>query len=162
MTLQIPLLASAIAAAHRLDQRLVGPLTSALGRTTEATWGPGDLLLRAGEANQGLLLLASGTVRVLLPDGPPHEAPQLSGPCLLGQLSVVDDSPRSATLEALTDCVGLHLGATEARALLAETTAAGDAFRELLHRSIFLQLADVTLRLRTAMRNRPGQRIDLA
>ena len=106
-------------------------------------------------------MLASGTVRVLLPDGPPHEAPQLSGPCLLGQLSVVDQSPRSASLEALTDCEGLHLSAAAANTLLAETSAAGDAFRELLHRSIFLQLADVTLRLRTAMRNRPGQRVDL-
>jgi len=83
---------------------------------------PRELLCRAGEAGDNLLLIVSGLARVLLPDpasGQLRTVAKLRRGDLVGEMSLVTDEPRTATVEAALPTTALELGRDDFASVLA-------------------------------------------
>lgn len=66
----------------------------------------GTLIMRAGEETDALYIIISGRVKVLIPDEEGHEVIlAFMGPNeFFGEMGLLDDQPRSASVEALEPC----------------------------------------------------------
>lgn len=61
----------------------------------------GDTIFRAGEPGSVMYVLIDGTADILVGDTPVERA----GPgALLGEMALIDDGPRTATVMAISDC----------------------------------------------------------
>src|SRR3954452_10945337 len=80
----------------------------------------GQILFTEGEPSEHLYVVRSGRVRIVVrsPHGDELTLTVLGPGDTLGELSVIDGSPRSATAEALEPVELLAVGAAEARQLL--------------------------------------------
>lgn len=128
---------------------------SALVRLTDAvTFKKGAKIIQAGQEGHCLYLLLQGTAVVLAP--PPDgkvELAQLKVGDFFGEISLVDDGPRSADVLALEDCdllrvtrttigvlAGLHPGAAVqilssiGHELVQRLRTANQKYLDLLHR----------------------------
>ena len=70
--------------------------------------GAGLALVQAGEEDRALYLLTEGTVGVRLPRDE-GAFKTIDAPSVLGELAFFDGFPRSATLDAVTDCEVVRL-----------------------------------------------------
>ena len=118
-------------------------LARALSVGTLQALASGALLCTEGEPSDVLFVLVSGAVRVLRrdPGGSPRELAVLEAPALVGQMGVVDGSPRSATCEASGPTEVLRIPAGDFHRLLGESSAASAALRRLLLSSLIQQLS---------------------
>jgi EAL domain-containing protein (putative c-di-GMP-specific phosphodiesterase class I) len=67
---------------------------------------PGEVLFREGDAPTTAFLIESGSLRITADrDGTPMLLSDLGAGALVGEMAVLDDSPRSATATALALCV---------------------------------------------------------
>lgn len=67
-------------------------------------FGAGDVLIRAGEHERSLYVLASGRLELLLPsDSGELPIGTIEPRTVVGEMAFLDGRPRSATLRALTD-----------------------------------------------------------
>lgn len=65
----------------------------------------GDIIFAEGDAPQGAFLIESGRIEIsTLQFGERRVLGELGPGMLLGEMAVIDDSPRTATARALTDC----------------------------------------------------------
>ena len=73
-----------------------------------------DILFHAGDSGDGCYLLREGVVKaaVIARDGQERLLAVLGPGALIGELSLIDDEPRSATISALKPCRLLHLTKT--------------------------------------------------
>jgi len=71
----------------------------------------GSFIIRAGEETESLYIILSGRVKVLIPDEEGHEVIlSMMGPYeFFGEMGVLDDQPRSASVETLESCEVLRL-----------------------------------------------------
>ncbi|MEQ1852170.1 MAG: cyclic nucleotide-binding domain-containing protein [Chthoniobacteraceae bacterium] len=66
----------------------------------------GDLIIRQGEVGECMYYIAQGTCSVLANRGGHHvELARLGPGEVFGELAIFDKAPRSATVQAVTDCV---------------------------------------------------------
>lgn len=71
----------------------------------------GETLMRQGEAGDALYLLVSGRLRVYIEDGDGQRVVrEISRGEVVGEMSLITDEPRSATLVAIRDSVLVSLG----------------------------------------------------
>ena len=74
---------------------------------------PGDYVFRFGDAGQSMYIVRSGSVRILLPSGENADEQVLLKEArageYFGELSLFDDKPRSASVQASTDTVLIEL-----------------------------------------------------
>ncbi len=83
-----------------------------LGHMTEGDVPAGALLFEAGSAGGRLFVVADGTVEIAVARGARRHRLAVLGPGkVLGEVSLVDRGPRSATCTALEDAVVLELSA---------------------------------------------------
>lgn len=70
-----------------------------------------EILFHAGDAGDGCYLLRNGVVKasVIARDGQERLLAVLGPGSLIGELALIDDEPRSATISALKPCDLLHL-----------------------------------------------------
>lgn len=70
-----------------------------------------EVLFHAGDSGDGLYLLRSGVVKasVVARDGQERLLAVLGPGAMIGELSLIDDEPRSATISALKPCRLMHL-----------------------------------------------------
>lgn len=67
---------------------------------------PGEVLFREGDAPTTAFLIEQGSLRITTQrDGAPMVLSDLGAGALVGEMAVLDDSPRSATATALAPCV---------------------------------------------------------
>src|SRR5215470_6739429 len=67
---------------------------------------PGEVLFREGDAPTTAFLIESGSLRITAQrNGAPVTLSDLGSGALVGEMAVLDDSPRSATATALPACV---------------------------------------------------------
>jgi NTE family protein len=105
------------------DELLLQHLRSFLGIVDEAAieslrrrvrWMPlagGEALMRQGEPGDALYLLVSGRLRVYIEeDGQRRVVREISRGEVIGEMSVIADAPRSATVVAIRDSVLVSLG----------------------------------------------------
>ncbi|HEX9068526.1 MAG TPA: cyclic nucleotide-binding domain-containing protein [Ktedonobacterales bacterium] len=86
------------------------PLLSSLSRkeleslakgTTQRDYAPGDSVMRQGDTGVGLAIITSGKVRVVqTKDGQDRELGTFGPGSVLGELSLLDDLPRTASVIA--------------------------------------------------------------
>lgn len=71
----------------------------------------GSYILRAGEENDALYIILSGRVKILIPDEEGHEVIlSMMGPNdFFGEMGLLDDQPRSASVETLESCETLRM-----------------------------------------------------
>lgn len=70
-----------------------------------------DVLFHAGDAGDGCYIVRRGVVKasVIAKDGQERLLAVLGPGALIGELALIDDEPRSATIAAMRDCRLLHL-----------------------------------------------------
>ncbi len=70
-----------------------------------------EILFHAGDSGDGCYLLRSGVVKaaVIARDGQERLLAVLGPGAMIGELSLIDDEPRSATISALKPCRLMHL-----------------------------------------------------
>src|SRR5262249_24752186 len=72
-------------------------------KLVELSLGKGDIVFNKGESGASMYLVRSGTLRVFLPpegDSPSVVLKDLTAGDFFGELSLFDDKPRSASVEA--------------------------------------------------------------
>ncbi len=73
----------------------------------------GDVVMRRGEAERSLYLIASGSVEVFVGDAENERSVRVQGPgSVLGEMAFFDGRPRSATVRARADGEVLRLSET--------------------------------------------------
>ena len=104
---------------------LFGQLTeSQLGGISKLTrcirFGQGERIIVEGNEGNTLYQIVSGEVAVIkkMQDGELRELARLSAPAIIGEMSVFNEEPRSATIEALGSCVVLEVERDDLRPLL--------------------------------------------
>ncbi len=87
----------------------------------EGKYSPGSVLISQGEKGLGLFILIKGTVRITRANSP-DEAEEVLGTAgagdVIGEMALLDDMPRSATVTAVDDVTVLVLPFWEFRILL--------------------------------------------
>ncbi|HBC08561.1 MAG TPA: cyclic nucleotide-binding protein [Rhodospirillaceae bacterium] len=61
----------------------------------------GDVLFREGDPGDLMYVVKSGDMEIMVRN---HVLEQAGPGCIVGELALVDNSPRSATVTAVTDC----------------------------------------------------------
>lgn len=89
----------------------------------ERDYPAGAVLLRQGETGVGLFIITTGTVHVTqtAPDGSTRELGDFGRGAVLGEMSLLDDMPRTATVIATEDTRALVIPVWDFRASLRET-----------------------------------------
>ena len=101
-----------------LDKKDLQVLTNAC---QERTYKAGSTLIKQGDTGVGLYVIISGTVRITQANNPDKAEVDLgtAGPgSVLGEMALLDDLPRSATVTAVTDVTALLLPVWEFRTTL--------------------------------------------
>jgi CRP/FNR family transcriptional regulator len=91
---------------------------------TERQFAAGSVLMQEGEAGAGLFILIEGKVRVTQAAGsgqPPREIATLEAGEVIGEMALLDDLPRSATVTAIDPCRCLLMPVWDFRATLRES-----------------------------------------
>lgn len=91
------------------------------GSCQERTFSSGSVLLQQGDTGAGLFVIIGGHVRVTRTTGPQDAEENLRtmGPGeVLGEMALLDDLPRSATVTAIDDVTALLLPIWEFRTAL--------------------------------------------
>jgi len=69
----------------------------------EEVFAPGEVIIREGDVSRDIYIITEGIVEVLLAgDGRDHILGEIHAPELLGEISFLDGSPRTATARAKT------------------------------------------------------------
>lgn len=148
-----------------LDEAALAPLVP---MTRVLRLQAGDILCRQGEPGCSLYLVQEGRLKVFIEgvQGQEHLLDIVGPDQVLGELALLDGRPRSATVQALTDCVllaldrepfmhhleqhpqtAIHLlmylaGSLRQRVLLAEAPTASNSAARLAHALLFLAERD--------------------
>src|SRR5437667_10110578 len=87
----------------------------------EGQYSPGSVLISQGEKGLGLFILTKGTVRITRansPDGAEEVLGTAGAGDVIGEMALLDDMPRSATVTAVDDVTLLALPLWEFRRIL--------------------------------------------
>lgn len=103
----------------------------------------GQDVCREGQAADGMYLIRSGSVRVTKGDSD-SDVVILGSGSHFGELGLVDDSPRSATVTAAERCDIIKVDATRLRDALAAKPAVAASFYRAVARSIARRLRITT------------------
>ena len=125
-------------------------LATALMKGNLHSWSANEQLCKEGEASNDMFVILKGQLRVMRKDthGENKELAVLDPPAMVGQMGLVDGSPRSATCEAVTQLGALVIDQRAFNSLLEEPSAAGSAFRHLLLSSMTRQLTTANQKIR--------------
>jgi len=106
----------------------------------QRTYTPRTCILRAGESGEGLYVVLSGRVRVLLDDGEGHEIiVSVFGPNeFFGEIELMDGGPRLANFDCIQPTEVLHIP----RKIVVEWLERDPAASMLLLRTVTRRLAD--------------------
>ena len=87
----------------------------------EGKYSPGSVLISQGEQGLGLFIITTGTVRITRKNSP-DEAEEVLGTAgagdVIGEMALLDDMPRSATVTAVDDVTVLVLPFWDFRIIL--------------------------------------------
>lgn len=86
-----------------------------MGTKTQKTFKAGDLIMRQGEAGNTAYIIEDGLVDILIRrmDGTEQSVGTRGKGAMIGEMSLVDRAPRTATVKALQDCKLLEISADD-------------------------------------------------
>jgi len=97
-----------------------------LADAREHTLGRGEILFEAGSVGNELFIIKTGRIKVYrVFDGNEISFAEFGTGDAFGEMSLIDEYPRSASAAALEDCVLLSLDRTAFKDLLAKNPAVG-------------------------------------
>ena len=98
----------------------------------------GDVLMRQGEPSDVLHVIQRGRVRVerVLPDEPVVILAELDATEVVGEMGLLDNAPRSATVTAITDTETLELDASVVAAVIVQYPDVATALLRTLSRRL--------------------------
>lgn len=104
----------------------------------EREYPAGSVLLRQGETGVGLFIITGGRVNVTqtTPDGETRELGSFSRGDVLGEMSLLDDQPRTATVVASEPTTALVIPVWDFRAALRESPDIGVKLLTVLSRRL--------------------------
>jgi CRP-like cAMP-binding protein len=121
--------------------------TDTLGVVAQAastdTFDAGEDVCREGQSAGGLYLISSGSVRVTK-SGADADVVMLGSGSHFGEVSLVDDAPRSATVTANERSIIIKIDAGTLHQKLAANTAAGAVFYRAAAKSLAKRLRTTT------------------
>src|SRR5580658_8335508 len=93
----------------------------------------GEVIFRQGDAGEGLFVVVSGRLRVsVAADGPDHVLYDVGRGAVVGEMALVTDRPRAATVRAVRDSDLLLLRVSSFMALLERSPALVSGVMRLL------------------------------
>ena len=107
----------------------------------ERTWADGEALMREGDLGDEMVVLVTGSVRVtrLEPDGSEREVRRYAAGEHIGELAVLRERPRAATVSADGPVRGLLIGGAAVKSILRERPDAAMAMLATLAERISAQ-----------------------
>ncbi len=138
---------------HSVLGARVDGVTALLARGEQVRLGDGHLLCEEGKSGESLYFLTEGRVRVSR-DGLGEYMQVLAvleAPSILGHVSLIDGSPRSATCTVLGEATVVRLYKKVYDQLLSETTVAGTSLRRMLLSSLTQQLTAGNTKIRSIL-----------
>jgi CRP-like cAMP-binding protein len=96
-----------------------------LARASQPLWAqPGDVLIRQGDPADALFVLAEGSVEIeIVEDGRIRRRPDVSAPSYVGEIGLLREIPRTATVRAAVPTRLLRIDAGDFRAALDTASA---------------------------------------
>ena len=130
-----------------------------LARGHRARLAAGTQLCREGSPGDTMFVVLHGRVQVLLhdDDGGSRQLAVVEAPALMGHVTLVDRSPRSATCVALDEVDAITLDGATYDAAVRETSAIGSSLRRLLIASLVTQLSSGNARIRAVIEGKDDQ-----
>ena len=125
-------------------------LALALAKGSLCSWNNDEVICKEGGPSSSMFVILKGAVRVLKKDikGEEQELAVLPAPSMIGQMGLVDGSPRSATCVAVDEVGALSIDHEVFNELLTERSPAGSAFRHLLLSTMMSQLSSANQKIR--------------
>ncbi len=123
-----------------LDNDTLGVVAQA---ASTDTFDAGEDVCREGQSAGGLYLISSGSVRVTK-SGADADVVMLGSGSHFGEVSLVDDAPRSATVTANERSIIIKIDAGTLHQKLAANTAAGAVFYRAVAKSLAKRLRTTT------------------
>jgi voltage-gated potassium channel len=111
-------------------------IASVMRLLSSQTFGPGDVIVRRGEAAESMFFIASGEVEIQLKDEPRR----LGAGHFFGEVGVLKKARRSATVTAVSRCNLLVLNAANLRMLMQEDERVAQAMRKVTHERLGREL----------------------
>jgi CRP-like cAMP-binding protein len=101
-----PVVLAAIASNHLLSVLSPDQQAELLSGSQSVRFGPGEMIVREGDTGESLFLLLRGKVAVLkrCEDGSDAQVSELGGGEVFGEMTLLLDAPRSATVQAVVEC----------------------------------------------------------
>lgn len=119
----------------------------------------GEVLVREGDAGHAFFVIARGSVRVVKAgDEGEIELAKLHAGAIFGEMALVSDAPRSATVAAVDDTDVLEFGRASLEALSKDIAAVSKALDTFTRERLLLNLMQTSPLFRPLER---GQRMDL-
>ena len=125
-------------------------LAEALAKGSACSWKDNEEICREGKASDSMFVILKGSVRVVKKDinGTEQELAVLPAPSMIGQMGLVDGSPRSATCLAAGEVGALLIDQSVFDDLLEEASPAASSFRHLLLSTMMSQLSLANQKIR--------------
>lgn len=101
-----------------------------LAQTEMCRFRAGEMVIREGDADRTLYIVADGTLELLLPQasrGRPRRLAEIEPGTVIGEVAFFDGRPRSAGIRAVTDCELFRLSFESYQVLAAREPALGRA-----------------------------------
>lgn len=114
-----------------LDAELLAGLA---GRVVRRRWAPGEPIVEQGGPGGSLIVLVSGSATVYRSTGPQARAAlaHLRAPAVLGEVTLLDGAPRTASVEAVEVTGGIELARDDMLSVLRAHPAFVDALLQAL------------------------------
>lgn len=82
---------------------------------TQKEFKSGDIIMRQGDEGETAYIIEDGLVEIILEDknGNPHSVGTRGAGSMIGEMSLVDKAPRTATIKAVEDCKLLEITADD-------------------------------------------------
>lgn len=116
----------------------VGILDRLAAGVRERHWHPGELVVQQGAPGESLIVLVQGAATVYreTADGSRAALTHLQAPTTLGEVTLFDGAPRTASVEAVQHCAGLELLREDLLALVLRDPEFLDALLQSLGRLV--------------------------
>ncbi len=138
---------------HGMDLFQAAELANALSSAELRALNEEQVLCHEGDQGDTMWILLKGKIRVFKRDyqGRERKLATLLPPTLIGHMSMVDGTRRSATCRAATDVILATVDKGRFTTLMRDPRAQGDIFRRLMVSSLWQQLSRGNAKLRDLM-----------
>lgn len=129
---------TALARVELLSSLDVSILDRLAAGVRDRSWLPGELIVQQGAPGESLIVLLEGAATVYreTPDGSRAALTHLQAPTTLGEVTLFDGAPRTASVEAVQPCFGLELLREDLLALVQRDPEFLDALLQSLGRLV--------------------------